>query len=314
MKSGILFSVGAGGKNVDADVEVVQAMLNNVPMLIGPPTPLLKEDGDCGPLTVAAIKRFQKRAELNVQDGRIDPGKTSHQRLAFVTDHIKDLPARLELANLMAPFANQLVNGALNILFKMKNEENNFRPPLKGPEADRARAALRRHFGFTAREENDGSLYGRVLNTLASIRVMIDARELHFREATMKQAKIDTKHVRGGDSMPSVYRLNPGTRSGFLTAVFTPNYKQFDPKDGLGWGPMSLSYELIKGLARVQLDLGTNDFFFESDQTGYPDGALVPGPLGRTMSIIEGNPASYGAFCWEIRAPGLVFGKSHRRV
>ena len=96
MRSEIKASVGAGGKNTDTDVEIVQRMLNAVPMLIGPPSPLLKEDGDCGPLTIAAIQRFQKRAELPVQDGRIDPGKTTHKRLAFVTEQIKDPVDRLD--------------------------------------------------------------------------------------------------------------------------------------------------------------------------------------------------------------------------
>lgn len=66
-------SVGQGGKNSQTDVQLVQAMLNNVPDAQGGPSPKLKVDGRVGPLTIGAITRFQRAARRRVVDGRIDP-------------------------------------------------------------------------------------------------------------------------------------------------------------------------------------------------------------------------------------------------
>jgi peptidoglycan hydrolase-like protein with peptidoglycan-binding domain len=62
-------SVGEGGKNVEADVKLVQQLLNKNH------GQSLTADGDCGAKTIAAIKDFQaKKAGLSNPDGRIDPG------------------------------------------------------------------------------------------------------------------------------------------------------------------------------------------------------------------------------------------------
>lgn len=58
-------SVGRGGRNRNADVEVVQNLLADAGFNPGP------VDGDCGPKTIAAIEAFQ-RGFLTRPDGRID--------------------------------------------------------------------------------------------------------------------------------------------------------------------------------------------------------------------------------------------------
>ncbi len=64
----IAASVGKGGKNNNADVRIVQALLNNHGNS-------LTVDGNCGAKTIAAIEKFQKEVVgLSKPDGRIDPG------------------------------------------------------------------------------------------------------------------------------------------------------------------------------------------------------------------------------------------------
>lgn len=68
-------SVGRDGTNRQADVAIVQELLNRVM-----PSPLqpLKVDGMCGPKTIVAIEEFQRRVVLlRNPDGRVDPaGRT----------------------------------------------------------------------------------------------------------------------------------------------------------------------------------------------------------------------------------------------
>jgi hypothetical protein len=66
-------SVGKGGKNRREEVVTVQYLLNCVPKGKGGPEQELVIDGLCGPLTEAAIVRFQSTA-LGFADGRVDPG------------------------------------------------------------------------------------------------------------------------------------------------------------------------------------------------------------------------------------------------
>lgn len=74
-------SVGKGGANQRADVLVVQRLLNlSLQYLI--PLMRLKEDGDCGPVTVGMITEFQRRVlKLKRPDGRVDPGKGTFKKL-----------------------------------------------------------------------------------------------------------------------------------------------------------------------------------------------------------------------------------------
>ena len=82
--SSISGSVGAGGANRNSDVMSVQSMLNRVPASSGGPLTPLKTDGLCGPLTIAAIRRFQS-ANFGFNDGRVDPGGKTINRLSILT-------------------------------------------------------------------------------------------------------------------------------------------------------------------------------------------------------------------------------------
>src|SRR6266545_182883 len=63
-----------------SDVETVQSLLNQVPDTEGGPSPLLDVDGMIGPLTIAAIRRFQQR-QFGWNDGRVDTNKVTIARL-----------------------------------------------------------------------------------------------------------------------------------------------------------------------------------------------------------------------------------------
>jgi peptidoglycan hydrolase-like protein with peptidoglycan-binding domain len=73
-------AVGNGGANKPADVKTVQELLNDVDPALGGPAVKLVVDGLVGPKTVSAIHRFQV-AQMGWGDGRVDPGKTTIQRL-----------------------------------------------------------------------------------------------------------------------------------------------------------------------------------------------------------------------------------------
>lgn len=79
-------AVGRGGANKREDVKAIQRLLNGVKPQDGGPTPILIEDGFIGPLTDAAILRFQTAQNIRgrtggeVRDDRIDPnGPTLRQ-------------------------------------------------------------------------------------------------------------------------------------------------------------------------------------------------------------------------------------------
>ena len=74
-------SVGSGGKNIEADVQEVQTLLNMAPVSEGGPNPPIDIDGWCGAGTSKAILAFQKTQKFKSQDGRVDPGKTTIKRL-----------------------------------------------------------------------------------------------------------------------------------------------------------------------------------------------------------------------------------------
>lgn len=73
-------SVGKGGKNATKDVIVVQRLLNKYSAKAG--FSKLAEDGQSGPKTVEAIKKFQtKVAGFKSGDGRVDPGQNTIKAL-----------------------------------------------------------------------------------------------------------------------------------------------------------------------------------------------------------------------------------------
>ncbi|MCB2077137.1 MAG: hypothetical protein KDE55_05485 [Novosphingobium sp.] len=94
-------SVGQGGKNDLEDVKLVQALLNNVSSAIGGPGRSLGVDGKCGPLTIAAIRKFQQIA-LGFADGVISPDKRTIKYLVgYSIEPPAPLPSnpRMRLAN-----------------------------------------------------------------------------------------------------------------------------------------------------------------------------------------------------------------------
>ena len=71
-------SVGRGGRNLPADVKTIQSALNGFAVADGGAAPKLAVDGIAGPLTIAAIEKFQRR-QIGRSDGRVDPdGPTIH--------------------------------------------------------------------------------------------------------------------------------------------------------------------------------------------------------------------------------------------
>lgn len=78
-------SVGFGGANQLPDVQIVQKLINAVPVARGGPTPALVVDGLCGPLTCGAIRSFQTK-HIGSADGRIDPGQRTMELLLALLD------------------------------------------------------------------------------------------------------------------------------------------------------------------------------------------------------------------------------------
>lgn len=87
----LLGSVGRGGKNILSDVLTIQRALNLVPPSAGGPQPALQADGICGPLTIAAIGRFQQAQFFGaLLDFRIDP---NNRTVARLNDIVAKAPA-----------------------------------------------------------------------------------------------------------------------------------------------------------------------------------------------------------------------------
>jgi hypothetical protein len=75
--------VGKDGVNSPSDVLIVQKLINRSLHLIEPRAPL-REDGQCGSLTIDAIAEFQRRiVKLKSPDGRVDPGGHTLEALNF---------------------------------------------------------------------------------------------------------------------------------------------------------------------------------------------------------------------------------------
>lgn len=292
METGILAAVGASKTNNDVDVEVIQRLLNRVPPAQGGATPRLAEDGDCGPKTIAAIRKFQQTA-LGFQDGVVDPFKATHRKLIDIAGNAEDVPIRRELAERFVPRVEPMVARASNALNVLR--QNAATP---GPEADRTREALKVHFRLDDAQDFQA---GRVMSRMDTIRIDLPAREIFWSEATIKQAKIELnepKTVR----LPEIYltfkRRNP--------IVFTPNYKLFDGNDSLGFGPQMLAYTLIVGMARKAVGHEGNKAILHSDTPGYP---------GRDFEEALANPAAFAGFAFQLQMGfALPLGNSTRQL
>lgn len=74
-----------GGRAVagfSRDTQAVQGALNRMPAHFGGPERWLNTDGYCGPLTIRAIKTFQRRLGLARPDGRVDLHARTYRALA----------------------------------------------------------------------------------------------------------------------------------------------------------------------------------------------------------------------------------------
>jgi hypothetical protein len=69
----IKHSVGADAHNDEADVIIVQRLLNATPLIDGGANPILDIDGWCGPTTINAISRFQRIQLGGISDGTVEP-------------------------------------------------------------------------------------------------------------------------------------------------------------------------------------------------------------------------------------------------
>ncbi len=87
-------SVGFGGTNQNADVRLVQSMLNAAPAARGGAAPALSTDGQCGPMTTAAIRKFQAANQCPA-DSRIDVGGKTERTLLELLSQLGKLAALL---------------------------------------------------------------------------------------------------------------------------------------------------------------------------------------------------------------------------
>ena len=110
-RSSISHPVGVNAANHQADVSVVQDLLDMIPVAQGGPHTLLKVDGITGPKTLHAIREFQHRGcGFHWPDGRVDPGGKTIQHLQDDAVRYGDTQfwiSRLELRDLPAPRTSQ---------------------------------------------------------------------------------------------------------------------------------------------------------------------------------------------------------------
>jgi len=103
--------VGANAPNHQADVSVVQDLLDIVPVAQGGPHALLKVDGIMGPKTLHAIREFQHRGcGFHWPDGRVDPGGKTIQHLQEKAASYGETGfwiSRFELRDLAVPRTSQ---------------------------------------------------------------------------------------------------------------------------------------------------------------------------------------------------------------
>lgn len=283
MQTGILFSVGAGGRNTDIDTETIQKLLNRVPLPVGPPQPLLAEDGDCGPLTIAAISRFQTKA-LGFSDGLVEPNRKTHGKLSELAGGFPDIPMRVELAEGLLPIVRPMVINAISALDALRAN-----PALPGRLPDITREALAVHFLLAAEDLREDRI-GRVLHRFNSINVDFDHRNIFWRPVTIKQAKLELNQRVTAKVPPSYVSFND--KAAFRTTIpFTPNYKPFDGRDGLGYGPQMLGYKLIVAQALKSVSFVEPGQLLESDSPGFP---------GADFDKAVDNPAAYGSFAFHL--------------
>jgi peptidoglycan hydrolase-like protein with peptidoglycan-binding domain len=104
-------SVGQGGVNVKKDVRYVQALLNFWRQENG--WPEIAADGLVGPITIAAIKDFQ-RAKTGIVDGRVDPKGPSLKALEDEFASYTRMLKALSVLSLVLSYEPEFGTPALN--------------------------------------------------------------------------------------------------------------------------------------------------------------------------------------------------------
>lgn len=230
-------SVGVNGRNDESDTLTVQTLLNQVPAMQGGAEPVLDLDGWCGNKTVAAIRKFQQR-QFNSQDGLVEPGKRTIQKLnALATaPGARPVPAPdmdpKTLAMQSAPQVTRWITAAL----KEINEVIAGGGALAGRPAY-AQAAFAAHFKLTDRFSANY-----LLKLLATVKSNYEAAQRTvnngaaiYRSVSRKQMSIDM----GGQTAPAYV---PNRQRICFTPefhVFLDDYPARPGMDwsGQGWGP-----------------------------------------------------------------------------
>jgi hypothetical protein len=201
---------------------------------------------------------------------------------------------RMDLAERLLPLAQPMILRAAAALETLR-----VNPDAPGPVADRTREAFKVHFLGDDRLSREGQ-FGQAKRRFDDIRVNLDHRNLLWRDATIRRAKIEL-NVPKTVNLPAIY-INFDTRA---STVFTPNYKPLDV-DGLGFGPQMLVYTLIVGLAKQAVGHDRNKPVLHSDTPGYP---------GPSLDAALVNPAAYGGFAFQLHMGfALPLGDSTRKI
>lgn len=149
-------AVGANAPNLYDDVFNIQYGLDQVAPIDGGPSPQLKIDGKCGPITQKAIRDFQKK-HFGWQgcDGRIDPGKRTLAKLNELRNRnvFPSLPLSLTVDDWLlvgmlqhVPHTKACINAAMaNITLAMQAADSDL-PGLIGPGRESRMKLVNRHF------------------------------------------------------------------------------------------------------------------------------------------------------------------------
>lgn len=117
-------SVGVGGRNARPDVILIQTLLNAIPSIEGGPQTKLAIDGLSGPLTAAAIRRYQQ-ARTTVVDGRVDAGGSTIKSLVTVLNDRNALPRGLPNLGPPSPeIVRALTGGGSAMAYSQADQES----------------------------------------------------------------------------------------------------------------------------------------------------------------------------------------------
>lgn len=269
MAVAISASVGAGGANRPADVRAIQQALNDLPPGSGGPVPPLKVDGICGPLTRAAILKFQQAHMGLAKDARVDRGGSTLSEINASLDPSLRAADPKSLAMESVPvsaFWTRLALAALN-----------------GPLVGNTRAALDTHFHTASGPKPEAHYLQFIRLNYTRVLHILEIAGQVFRSRSDAQATAD-QGVDPADGEPfPAYTFFAGSIN------FTRNFKPF--KSGDGFGPMCRAamvlHEPVHFIDR-RADVN-NDFYEHGSQYD----SLTP------EQAIH-NPSSYVCFAEQI--------------